>query len=83
MPIFLNQGVEQLDNLHRIFGIDTDTESIVKVQSCTIAVVVCGRLVIYQRKTYVGAFNFVLGSQSVLSSIEVPMLVEHPQNGTT
>ncbi|MNC34165.1 hypothetical protein D3C75_825860 [compost metagenome] len=82
MPVFLNQGVKQLDNFHRIFGIDTDTKAVVKVKNCEIAVVIFCRIVIYERKTYVGAFNFALGSQRILSSVEVPVLVEHPQNGT-
>ncbi|MNI63662.1 hypothetical protein D3C73_1190470 [compost metagenome] len=63
LPVFLDQRIEQLNDFHRVFGVDADAEAVVQVQRRSIAVVVLGGAIIYKRKAYISAFDFALSRQ--------------------
>ncbi|MNP24682.1 hypothetical protein D3C76_1174570 [compost metagenome] len=83
LPIFLDQTIPQLNNLHSILSINTDPETIVQVKRWTVKVVILSVSIKYQWKTHIGSFQFILSDQRVLCGLEVPMLVKHPKNCTT
>ncbi|MNP00902.1 hypothetical protein D3C76_927010 [compost metagenome] len=82
LPIFLNQAIPQLENLHDLLfaGVDTDAKAVVQVQRRAVQIVVFRACIVYQRQAHISSFVFIRRNHHVLGTLEVPVLVKHPKD---